>query len=163
MYATVQDLIDRFGERELIQLTDPDQLAIGQVKVDRALADAHALADGLLARVYRLPLTGCVKPAPTPDDVHATVLVPPPQLVRIVCDVARYYLYDDLAPESEIVRRFKQAQTELQAIADGAAQLMCPWGGEPGAPLTSGALGEGETYFGFSPRSITDDNAGGYR
>ncbi len=162
-YASVQDMTDRFGARELIQLTDPDQLAIVPAKVERALGDAHALADGLLSRVYRLPLTGCVKPAPTEGNPQATVTVPPPQLVRIVCDVARYYLYDDLAPESEIVRRFKQAQAELQAIADGKAQLMCPWGGAPGAPLTSGALGEGETFYEFSPRKITDDSAGGYR
>ena len=108
-YATQQDLIDRFGERELIQLTDPDGASIAATKVERALLDAHALADGKLSRVYAVPLEGCRKPAPQPDNVHAVDMVPPPQLVRIVCDVARYYLYDDLAPESEVVARYKQA------------------------------------------------------
>ena len=164
MYATLQDLIDRFGERELIQLTDPDNLAVQAAKVERALQDAHALADGWLARVYALPLAGCVKPAPTAQNPQATVQVPPPQLTRIVCDAARYYLYDDLAPDSEVFRRFKQAQDELKAIAEGKQQLMCPWGGAPGQLLAAdtGAAG-GEVWFDFAPRQITRDVDGGYR
>ena len=162
-YATQQDLIDRFGERELIQLTDPDGASIAGTKVESALLDAHALADGKLSRVYAVPLEGCRKPAPQPDNVHAVDMVPPPQLVRIVCDVARYYLYDDLAPESEVVARYKQAVAELDAIAAGKAQLVCPWGGEPGRLLATGALGDGEVLFEFSPRKVTDAAAGGYR
>ena len=162
-YATQQDLIDRFGERELIQLTDPDGAAIAETRVERALLDAHALADGKLSRVYAVPLDGCRKPAPQPGNVHAVEQVPPPQLVRIVCDVARYYLYDDLAPESEVVARYKQAVAELDAIAAGKAQLVCPWGGEPGRLLATGALGDGEVLFEFSPRKVTDAAAGGYR
>ena len=34
-YATVQDLIDRFGEPEMIQLTDPE---IQSVQADKVLA-----------------------------------------------------------------------------------------------------------------------------
>ena len=38
-YANVQDLIDRFGERELIQLTDSDAIAeVKPAKAQRALA-----------------------------------------------------------------------------------------------------------------------------
>lgn len=164
MYATVQDLIDRFGAAELIALTDPDNLAIGQDKADRALQDAHALADGWLSRVYALPLAGCTKPAPQPGNPQATEQVPPPQLTRIVCDVARYYLYDDLAPESEIVRRFTRATKELQDIAEGKAQLSCPWGGAPGQMLSADAApGGGEVWFDFRPRQVTPDVDGGYR
>ena len=32
-YATVQDLIDRFGEPEMIQLTDPEIMAVQASKV----------------------------------------------------------------------------------------------------------------------------------
>lgn len=164
MYATTQDLIDRFGEVELIQLTDPDNLAIGQAKVDRALVDAHALADGWLGKAYTLPLTGCVKPAPVPGDPGATELVPAPQLTRIVCDVARYYLYDDLAPDSEIVRRFNRATQELKDIAEGRAQLTCPWGGAPGTLLAADATPTGgEILYDFRPRQITTDVDEGYR
>lgn len=162
-YATQQDLIDRFGERELVELTDPDGVAVRAARVQLALDDAQALADGLLARVYRLPLAGCAKPAPAPGDPQAMALVPPPQLTRAVCDLARYYLYDDLAPEHEVALRYKAALRELQAIADGKALLTCPWGGAPGALLADGGSSDDEVRFEFSPRSITDAGAGGYR
>ena len=159
IYATVQDMIDRFGEPEMIQLTDPaEQAAVQPARIELKLQDAHALADGYLGRVYALPLAGCAKPV----GVGAVQYVPPPQLTRIVCDVARYYLYDDLAPESEVYRRFKTATAELQAIADGRARLVCPWGGEPGASAASGPAA-GETYYDFAPRSIGRDVDGGYR
>lgn len=161
-YATVQDLIDRFGELELIQLTDLELQAVQAGKVERAIDDAQAFADGFLGRVYRLPLPGCAKPAPTPDDLHAVDLVAPPQLVRITCDVARYYLYKDLAPEHEVYLRYKAAERELQAIGDGKAVLSCPWGGQPGQLVAGDAPGEGEVRFGFSPRQMTDDSLRGF-
>ena len=158
-YATVQDMIDRFGEPEMIQLTDAaHQVAVQPARIQLKLDDAHALADGYLARVFALPLTGCAKPV----GVGAVEMVPPPQLTRAVCDIARYYLYDDLAPESEVYRRYKQATTELQAIADGKAQLMCPWGGQPGQSADSGPAA-GETYHAFAPRQIGRDVDGSYR
>ena len=43
-YATVQDMIDRYGEPEMIQLTDPDILAVQASKAQRALDDAQACA-----------------------------------------------------------------------------------------------------------------------
>ncbi len=162
-YATQQDLIDRFGERELIALTDPDNLAVRAERVQLALDDAQAMADGLLARVYSLPLAGCAKPAPVQGNPGAVVYVPPPQLTRAVCDVARYYLYDQLAPEHEVYIRYKAAERELQAIADGKAVLTCPWGGMPGVLLSDGGVDDSEVRFEFSPRSITDAGAGGYR
>ena len=155
-YASVQDMIERFGEVELVQLTDPDQRAVQPQRAQRALDDAQAFANGLLAQAYRL--AGCRKPAPTPQNPRATVQVAPPQLVRIVCDVARYYLYDEPAPEHEVALRYKAASAELRAIADGKAQLTCPWGG-----LASGALGDGQVYSHFSPRQVTDEAAGSYR
>ena len=158
-YATVQDMIDRFGEPEMIQLTDAaHQAAVQPARIQLKLDDAHALADGYLARVFALPLTGCAKPV----GVGAVEMVPPPQLTRAVCDIARYYLYDDLAPESEVYRRFKQATAELQAIADGKARLVCPWGGEAGAPADQGPA-SGETWHSFGARQIGADVDGGYR
>lgn len=158
-YATVQDLIDRFGERELIELTDPQDLAVvNAARVAQKIDDAQALADGYLARVYALPLTGCVKPV----GVGATELVAPPQLTRIVADIARYYLYDDLAPEAEVYRRFKSACAELVAIANATQRLVCPWGGEPGSPTVTGPAA-GDTWAEFRPRAITPDVDEGYR
>lgn len=161
-YATVQDLIDRFGERELIELTDPDLLAVQAPRAERALDDAQVYADSFVGRVYLLPLAGCAKPAPLPGDPGAVQRVAPPQLTRVVCDVARYFLYSDLAPEHEVYLRFKAAEKELQAIADGKVVLACPWGGLPGAPLTGQPSGEAEVRWGFSPRQMTDDSLRGF-
>ena len=161
-YATVQDMIDRYGEPEMIQLTDPEIAAVQASKVQRAIDDAQAFADGYVGKAYRLPLAGCAKPSPVPGDVAATTLVPPPQLTRIVCDVARYYLYQVLAPEHEVYLRYKAADRELAAIADGTALLACPWGGVPGTLVAGTAPGESEVQFGFSPRSSSDNDLRGY-
>ena len=61
VYATVDDLIDRFGEAEMIGLTDPDNTAVQSARAQRKLDDAHALANGYVGMAYRLPLAGCAK------------------------------------------------------------------------------------------------------
>ena len=161
-YATVQDMVDRYGEAELVQLTDPDLVAVLEPKALRALDDAQAFADGFVGRIYRLPLAGCAKPTPVPGQAGAVQMVPPPQLTRIVCDVARYYLYSDLAPEHEVYLRYKAAERELQAIGDGKAVLSCPWGGSPGLQLAGDAPGDAEVYHHFSPRQVTDESLRGF-
>lgn len=162
IYATVQDMVNRFGEQELIQLTDPELLAVNATKAERALEDAQAFADSFVARVYRLPLAGCSKPAPVPGNPGAVELVAPPQITRVVCDVARYYLYSDLAPEHEVYLRYKAAERELTQIAEGKSVLSCPWGGVPGTLVAGDAPGDAEVFHGFSPRSITDDSLRGF-
>lgn len=161
-YATVQDMIDRFGEQEMISLTDEANVAVQSEPVERALADAQAMVDSYVGRIYRLPLAGCVKPAPTEGNLAATVKVPHPLLTRLVCDVARYYLYDNLAPEHEVAGRFKAAERQLVAIGEGRAGLSCPWGGEPGTLVAGAAPGEAEVVYGFSPRRITDESLRGF-
>lgn len=161
-YAAVQDMVDRYGEPEMIELTDPDIMAVQAPKAERALADAQAFADGFVGRVYGLPLAGCSKPAPVPGNPGAVEHVAPPQLTRVVCDVARYYLYSDLAPEHEVYLRYKAAERELGQIAEGKVVLSCPWGGVPGTLVAGDAPGDAEVFFGFSPRSITDDSMRGY-
>ena len=128
----------------------------------RAIADAQAFADAFVGVAYRLPLAGCAKPAPVPGDLGAVQLVAPPQLTRVVCDVARYYLYSDLAPEHEVYLRYKAAERELTQIAEGKAVLSCPWGGVPGTLVAGNAPGDAEVFHGFSPRRITDDSLRGF-
>ena len=161
-YATVQDMIDRFGQAELVQLTDPQLLAVQAPKAQRALDDAQHLADAYVGQVYALPLAGCSKPAPVPGNVHAQSQVPPPLLTRLVCDVARYYLYDHLAPEHEVALRFNAAQKALERIAQGRAVLTCPWGGQPGHLLAGTEPGAGEVLYAFSQRSVRDEDLRGY-
>lgn len=105
-YATRTDMTSRFAEEELIQLTDRNRLGqIDNVVLDRALADADAEINGYLSTRYTLPLA----PVPT-------------VLLRLAADLARYYLYDDHAPE-QIKQRYDDAVKFLRAVATGTAQL----------------------------------------
>ncbi|MBO3704268.1 MAG: DUF1320 domain-containing protein, partial [Candidatus Accumulibacter sp.] len=82
-YATQPDLVARFGLQELIEQTDRVNAAvIDAAVVDRELAYASAVIDGYLAARYVLPL-------PTVPDL----------LVGLCCDLVRYALYTDAAPD----------------------------------------------------------------
>ena len=106
MYATTEDLIDRYGEREIAQLTNVDGLDVIDVAaVERALDDANSEAHAYICARYPVP----VQPAPV-------------LLVRIVCDIARYRLYDDSAPD-EVRRRYDDAVRMLRGIAAGEVSI----------------------------------------
>lgn len=105
-YAALSDLIARFGELELIQLTDAATPGIvDETVVARALADAEALVDGHLGGRYSLPL--------------ATV---PPVLAGAVCDIARARLYKDVVPEA-VENRHDAALTYLRQLGQGKITL----------------------------------------
>lgn len=107
-YAVKQDMIDRFSDLEIRQLTDkaePPTGLINDVVLARALQDADGDIDAALAGRYSLPLASV-----------------PKVLVRVACNLARYYLYDDRAGE-EVTRRFKDEKKFLEAVADGKATL----------------------------------------
>jgi len=162
-YATVDDMIMRYGQQELIELTDLDNIPpvdVDSTRISLKLADASAFVDGYVGQVYRLPLRGCRKPAAAagaiPEYAH------PPVLVRLVCDIARFYLYDDLAPENEVYRRYQAALKELDNIATGRTQLACPWGGSPGVLISADAQTGLEVHSCFAPRAVTDDALRGF-
>jgi phage gp36-like protein len=154
-YATWKDMLARFGETELIQLTDHDHVPPSRLDrrlIDTALADAQAEIDSHLARRYRLPLTGCAN--------GSGGFTAPRVLVRLACDIARYTLHDDLAPEHEVRRRYRAVIDVLTAIADGDILLTCPLGDAPGETLP--LAGAGETEYQFSPRQVTDADLKGF-
>ena len=162
VYATVSDLIDRFGEAEMIGLTDPDNTAVQSARAQRKLDDAHALANGYVGMAYRLPLAGCAKPAPQPGNPQAVETVAPPLLARLVCDIARYYLYDDKCTD-EVLKRYEQAKQELLHISQGKATLACPWGGVAGDPLSADPQAGGcEVGYSFPARQMTDETLRGF-
>ncbi|NOR70973.1 MAG: DUF1320 domain-containing protein [Methylomarinum sp.] len=104
-YCTRQDMIGRFSEEELIQLTDNDNLdVIDDSVLNLAIDDAGAEIDGYLAK-YDLPLT--------------TV---PAVLVRLCADIARYFLYDDAAPE-RVKDRYDAAIKFLLNVSKGTISL----------------------------------------
>lgn len=105
-YCTEQDLITRYGEDELIQLTDKQN--VGQLDTDvinSAIADADSLIDGYLGSRYSLP----VNPVPR-------------SLVRIACEICRYYLYENLATD-EVKDRYNEAVRSLKAISNGQMSI----------------------------------------
>lgn len=108
-YATQQDLVDRFGEDEVRQLTDRANTgAIDATVADQALADASEEMDGYIGARYQLPL------ATTP-----TVLV------RLCADIARYRLYD-AEPLPAVAQRYKDAVAFLTQISKGTVTLGLP-------------------------------------
>jgi len=108
-YATLTGLVARYGEDELVQLTDSNRSgAIDAAALEQPIADADSEIDSYLAVRYSLPL-------PTT----------PTALARIACDITRFRLYDDQAP-NEVRKRYEDAVKWLEAVAKGAVRLGLP-------------------------------------
>lgn len=104
-YCTLPDLIDRYGEAELIQLTDRER--VGEINAEviaRAISDADGEIDSYLSK-YPRPIS------PVPK-----------VLVRVACEITRFYLYDDDAPE-QIEKRYFNATKFLQGVARGEISI----------------------------------------
>ena len=137
-YATLQDLLDRFGEDELLQVADRDDDGVIDTAVaDSALKDAEELIDSYIARRYRLPLASV-----------------PASLVRATANIARYFLYKD-EPTEAAQKGYDQAITWLKDIAAGRALLDA----EGSEPASSSA---GEPRVIAPGRTFTDDTLGSY-
>lgn len=139
-YATQAQLTDRYGERELIALTDRGEVATGAIDtdvIDRALADTDALIDGYLSVRYDLPL------AATP------VLV-----TDLALKIAYYNLHiSSAAPKVE--KDYDDAIATLKQISAGQVQLDIA-GSEPD---TSGG---GSARLTDRERPFTEENMKGY-
>lgn len=136
-YAALQDMIDRFGEQELVQRTDrTDNAAIDTVVLGRALADADAEIDSYLATRYTLPLSS------TPTVVN-----------RLACEIARYRLFDDGVPETVRVR-YQDAVSLLKRLASGEVLLA--------GLATAAVAGVDTVQHSFSPRQMSDENLRGF-
>lgn len=108
-YCMQSDLEKRFGEDELIQLTDREHL--GEINAEvlaGALADACATIDSYLQQAYTLPL--------------AQPLIDASPLKRICGDIVRYYLMDDAATD-KVQHDHDKALAWLRDIAAGRASL----------------------------------------
>jgi len=108
MYVTQADLVDRFGELELIERTDradPPANIIDTAVLDMAINDANGLIDTYIKTRY--------------PQVFASV---PEPLKRKAADIARYYLYDD-TPTDQVEAAYKAAIAFLKDVAAGRASL----------------------------------------
>ncbi len=104
MYANPDNMLSRFGEQDLILLTervDSVPGAINQALLSQALIDASAEMDGYIVGRYSLPLV--------------TV---PTVLERNCCDIARYFLYGDRAPE-QVEKRYQAVVKFLTSVSKG--------------------------------------------
>ena len=110
-YATVSDMVSRFGEVELIRLTTPegqDATAIDVVAVDRALTEASATIDTYLRQRYQVPMD-----------------LAPPEIARATCMLARYDLSlgENREPSEQTRLARKEAIDWLTLIAGGKVLL----------------------------------------
>lgn len=117
-YADQQAMIDQFGEREVIALTDRDNLGyVDSAVLERAAVRAAAFIDSHLVGRYPLPLVGSF-----------------PLLQTYACDIARYYLSGSDVTEVEAVRtRYKDAVRYLEAVRDGTIKLGADAAGQAAA------------------------------
>jgi len=105
-YCVAQDLIDRFGDDELISLTDRNGFGVIDNNVlSQAISDASAEMDGYLGGRYQLPL--------------ATL---PQMLLPLCCNIARYKLYDQQASE-QVTKRYNAATKFLFSVSKGEISL----------------------------------------
>lgn len=105
-YTTRSDLVHHFGEREIADLLDRDNNGVEDTGVlNHVIADSAAIIDGYLASRYSVPLD------------------PVPQLIEsICCDIVRYKLWDDRAPE-EVRKRYEDRIKQLRDLANGVMSL----------------------------------------
>lgn len=123
-YATQQLLVERFGERLLLQVADradPPAGTIDAEVVGRALADTDAMIDGYLAGRYVLPLEST-----------------PPLLVDLAAQIAIYKLHI-FAPDQKIVDDYKDAVSTLTRISNGVVRLPIA-GVEPAGAGSAGVV-----------------------
>lgn len=138
-YCSAQHMIARFGLEELIQLTNQDNIgatSIDQGVLSRAISDASGFIDGYLSGRYKIPLE-----------------IVPTVLVRIACDITRYFLYDDAVTE-RVQKNHDVAIKFLESAAKGIVSLgVDALGAKPqttnSATMTSGGRIMGRNDNGF--------------
>lgn len=139
-YTNLQELIGRYGEAMLVDLTDRADPPAGSVDagvIDRALADADALIDGFLKGRYLLPLAAT-----------------PPLVRDLALAIAVYKLHRNVASE-KIRQDYDDALRTLRDIAAGTVRLDVA-GAEPTASGASGVRTNDRE------RPFTPDNLRGF-
>lgn len=132
VYVTKQDMIERFGEQELMLLTDratPPAGSIVESVLDQCIRDAGDLIDGHLAGRYTLPLA-----------------IVPQILKRTAGTIARFYLHKNGAPDN-VRADFEDARKLLRAVATGEVALGLSAGGEKPAGTNAAQMESGVSVF----------------
>ncbi len=105
-YASLEDIVERAGLDEVLQIADRDMDGTADPDViDAALVHADNTVNGYVSVQYKLPFTAV------------------PDLVRTwAISIARYFLHRDGAPEY-VVRDWKEAISALKDVAAGRLNL----------------------------------------
>jgi phage gp36-like protein len=137
MYATADIMTARFGQREVISLSDRDGTGEANATVlGDALDDASSEIDTYLAGRYALPLD----PAPK-------------MLAGLCCDIARYRLCGgETVMTEEIEKRYKAAVSFLKLVAAGDVTLGATAAGGVTEPDNSIQFVTGTRVFGRENR-----------
>lgn len=122
MFATKADMLKRFGESEVIALTDRGNLGlIDDAVLDDALMEAGAEIEPYLAPRHKLPL--------------ATV---PKIVTGFACDIARYRLCGSGVTLTDDIRdRYKDAIKFFEKASDGKIGLGLDAANAPAAPANT--------------------------
>ena len=139
-YATPQDMINRYPNRDLVQLTneDPTVLTINTTVLQQGLNDASVEIDSYLEARFALPLGD-----------------PPAVLNRLACDIAMYRL-QALRPLHDLEdarQRYDDALAMLGKVAAGELTLGLSADGEE-PPIQSDAEAEVGSRRLFSRRKL---------
>ncbi len=112
-YANLQDMINRFGEDELLLVADENNDGvIDEPAVNVALDDAFAEIDLHVGTRYDLPL---------PDTMPARTIN---LLKRFACDIALFLLSNDTIGDSDKkTTNYNNAIKTLTRISDGKVKL----------------------------------------
>lgn len=144
-YATYEDMVKNFGEREVRLISDRDNTGMSDpLVIEDGLQTADGEIDSFIAGRYSLPLRET-----------------PRVLVGIACDIARYRLTGTERTESAVIlERYKMAIRYLEKVAAGTVTL--------GSGVNTGtAVESGEDAVQFcvgAPRQFTrrSTNGGAY-
>ncbi|PZQ45163.1 MAG: hypothetical protein DI551_08220 [Micavibrio aeruginosavorus] len=118
-YASKTDMIKRYSEASLIELTDrvqPYLQAINDDVLNAALDDATALINSFVGKLYRLPISAV-----------------PSVLVRHTCSIAYYDLHRGRYPD-EVRKEYEDTMSYLDKIAKKVVVLDLD-GSEPQSAL----------------------------
>lgn len=108
-YCTVTDMVDFFGNVEMVRLTDinpPHQQLVVDSVAEKSIKDAQAEINMYLEGRNLLPLKSI-----------------PDVLRRITADVARYYLYSNPKDDHPVTKRYQQRVKQLEGVASGRLSL----------------------------------------
>lgn len=124
-YVTLDAMLQKFGERELIALTDnekPYQQQINHGKLNAAMEAANSEIDGYLLGRYALPLAN-----------------PPAFLTSLGCDIAHFHASVGDTVETERTKtRYDIAVRNLTNISKGLLSLGGAPAGQSAPAPTSG-------------------------